>query len=77
MPPMKVATIKEAKTEEYRVALTPAGVAALRERGHQVLIEHSAGEGSGFADEDYSAAGARLFGSPADAVSATGARRPS
>ena len=51
---------KEIKSQEYRVALTPAGALELVQRGHEVVVEHGAGVGSGFADEAYSAVGARL-----------------
>jgi alanine dehydrogenase len=49
---------KEIKTDEARVAITPAGVATLSVAGHRVLIEATAGVGSGFEDADYIAAGA-------------------
>jgi alanine dehydrogenase len=51
----------EIKADERRVALTPAGAAALRSHGHAVLIQSGAGAGSGFADEAYRAAGARVI----------------
>ena len=51
---------KEIKSQEYRVALTPAGALELVQRGHEVIVEHGAGVGSGFADEAYTAVGARL-----------------
>lgn len=57
---MKVGTIKETKNQEYRVGLTPSGVAALTEAGHQVLVERGAGAGSGFTDEKYAAVGASI-----------------
>jgi len=57
---MNVGTIKETKVEEYRVGLTPAGVGALAQAGHAVFVERGAGEGSGFSDEQYAAAGAAL-----------------
>lgn len=57
---MNVGTIRETKNEEFRVGLTPSGVAALREAGHRVLVESGAGEGSGFSNEAYSAAGATI-----------------
>ena len=44
---------REIKSNEYRVSLVPAGVRALVERGHKVVVERSAGEGSGISDEDY------------------------
>src|SRR5205809_2572909 len=55
---MKVGTIRETKIEEYRVGLTPSGVKALAQAGHQVFVERGAGEGSGFNDEQYEQAGA-------------------
>jgi alanine dehydrogenase len=51
---------KETKAQENRVALTPAGCHALVSHGHQVLVERGAGEGSGFEDAMYRAAGARV-----------------
>lgn len=57
---MKIGVPKEIKDNEARVALTPAGTAALVKRGHAVTIEHSAGAGAGFRDEDYVASGAVL-----------------
>ena len=50
----------EIKTGEQRVALTPAGARALVEHGHHVMIEQTAGLGSGIRDEEYAAAGAAL-----------------
>ncbi len=55
---MKIGVPKEIKSDEYRVALTPAGARELVEHGHDVLIEIGAGEGSAFADGAYEAAGA-------------------
>jgi alanine dehydrogenase len=52
---------KEIKPDERRVAITPAGVAAARHHGHTVIVERGAGLGSGFADRDYRAAGARVL----------------
>lgn len=57
---MIVATVKELKLEEYRVALTPQGVASIVGAGHTVIIETSAGAGSGFTDKEYRAAGAEI-----------------
>lgn len=57
---MIIGVPKEIKNNENRVALTPAGVNALVKAGHNVLIETSAGEGSGIADSDYSAVGAEI-----------------
>ncbi|MET0513998.1 MAG: alanine dehydrogenase, partial [Nitrospiraceae bacterium] len=50
---------KEIKDHEYRVGVTPDGVRTLREAGHEILVEASAGLGSGFTDEEYRRAGAR------------------
>ena len=57
---------KEIKNNENRVAITPAGVHALVKAGHRVLIERSAGEGSGISDEQYRAAGAETVGTAAE-----------
>jgi alanine dehydrogenase len=57
---MIVGVPKEIKTNENRVALTPGGAEALVNNGHTVLIEHTAGEGSGFEDAQYEAFGARI-----------------
>ncbi len=57
---MIIGVPKEIKTREYRVGLTPAGVASLTGDGHKVLIETGAGIGSGLDDEAYVAAGARM-----------------
>jgi alanine dehydrogenase len=58
---------KEIKNNENRVAITPAGVHALVSAGHQVVIQSTAGEGSGFADDDYREAGASIVPTAADA----------
>jgi alanine dehydrogenase len=57
---MKVGVVKEIKADEYRVALTPAGARELIQRGHDVLVEAGAGEGSAFSDMAYEAVGARI-----------------
>jgi alanine dehydrogenase len=57
---------KEIKDNEYRVGLTPAGVRALSDAGHQVIVEKSAGEGSGFDDALYQKAGAQIIDSADD-----------
>ena len=54
---------KEIKDNEYRVGLTPAGVRALTDAGHRVLVEKSAGEGSGFEDSLYQRAGGTIANS--------------
>jgi alanine dehydrogenase len=59
---VKIGVAKEIKTDEYRVALTPAGARELVQRGHDVTIETGAGEGSAFSDSAYEAAGARIAG---------------
>ena len=63
---MKIGVAKEIKTDEYRVALTPAGARELGQRGHDVIVENGAGVGSAFSDAAYEAAGARI--APVDAV---------
>ena len=57
---MRIGVPKEIKTDEYRVALTPAGARELVQRAHDVLVERGAGEGSAFADAAYQTAGAML-----------------
>jgi len=58
---VRVGVPTEIKTDEYRVALTPAGVRELSEHGHDVLIQAGAGEGSAIEDADYEAQGARIL----------------
>jgi alanine dehydrogenase len=62
---MIVGVVKEIKADENRVALTPAGVEAFCDRGHQVLVEAGAGEGSGFTDAEYADAGGKIIHSAA------------
>src|SRR2546426_2668186 len=57
---MVIGVPKEIKDHEYRVSVTPDGVRALRQAGHAVWIESSAGLGSGYSDEDYRGAGATM-----------------
>ncbi|AZA13798.1 alanine dehydrogenase [Corynebacterium choanae] len=57
---MRIAIPKEVKNHEYRVAITPAGVRELVAHGHEVFVQHDAGVGSGFSDEDYVAQGATI-----------------
>ncbi len=57
---------REIKDNEYRVAITPGGVRQLVDTGHQVLAEQGAGEGSGFTDDEYRGAGARVVSGPGD-----------
>ena len=58
---MKIGVPKEIKQGENRVGMTPAGVAELINHGHQVSVQHTAGEGSGFADDDYTKVGATIL----------------
>ncbi|QQE75121.1 alanine dehydrogenase [Brevibacillus composti] len=67
---MIVGIPKEIKNNENRVAITPAGVAALVQNGHTVRIENSAGLGSGFTNEDYTAVGAEIVATAAEAWNA-------
>ena len=60
----------EIKKEEYRVAITPIGVRELTARGHRVLIEAGAGEGSSISDDDYQIVGAETVTSAADVFAA-------
>src|SRR6187551_1329901 len=64
---MLIGVPKEIKTREYRVAATPAGVRQLVAHGHRVLVEHTAGEGSGISDDLYVAAGATIVPGAGDA----------
>jgi alanine dehydrogenase len=57
---VKIGVVREIKTDEHRVALTPAGARELVRRGHDVVMETGAGLGSAFADDAYVAAGARI-----------------
>ncbi|MEB3983313.1 alanine dehydrogenase [Mycobacterium sp. 663a-19] len=59
---MRVGVVTETKNNEFRVAVTPSGVVELTRRGHEVLIQSGAGEGSAIADADFKAAGAQLVG---------------
>jgi alanine dehydrogenase len=58
--PMRIGVPKEIKDQEHRVALTPEGVRALVAQGHAVVVEQSAGSGSGFSDAEYREAGSIL-----------------
>ncbi len=57
---MRIGVAKEIKPQEYRVALTPAGARELVQRGHEVVVEASAGVGSAFPDDAYERAGATI-----------------
>lgn len=58
---MKIGVLKEIKSNEYRVAMTPAGVLELVKRGHEVFVEKNAGLGAGYRDEAYERVGAQLI----------------
>ena len=58
---MRISIPKEIKQGESRVGMTPAGVAELIKHGHQVFVQHTAGEGSGFPDEAYEHVGAEIL----------------
>lgn len=58
---MIIGVPKEIKNNENRVAVTPSGVVEFTKRGHQVYIQTTAGEGSGFTDEEYETAGAKIL----------------
>ncbi len=63
---MIVGVVKETKSDEYRVGLTPVGAELLRQSGHEVLIEAEAGLGSGLPDNEYADQGAEIVPSAAD-----------
>jgi len=63
---MKVGTVKEVKKHEYRVGLTPNAVKAYKSAGNTVIVQKGAGEGSGYADDQYVAAGATILSSAQD-----------
>ncbi|MEK6802132.1 MAG: alanine dehydrogenase [Nitrospirota bacterium] len=63
---MIIGVPKEIKDYEYRVSLTPDGARVLLQAGHRVVVEPSAGQGSGFSDEAYRQAGAQVAGSKAE-----------
>jgi alanine dehydrogenase len=67
---MKIGVLKEIKTKESRVAMTPAGVEQLVARGHSVCVETRAGEGSGFGDAQYQKVGASILATPAEVYAA-------
>ena len=68
---MNIGLPREVKDNEFRVGLVPAGVHALSKDGHQVLIESNAGEGSGFSDEEFQAAGGTIVASADDLYSSS------
>ncbi|HEX2062074.1 MAG TPA: alanine dehydrogenase [Thermoanaerobaculia bacterium] len=64
---MRIGVPTEIKNNEYRVGMTPAGVRDLTSDGHEVFVQKGAGNGSGFGDEEYEAAGGKIL-PDADAV---------
>jgi alanine dehydrogenase len=67
---MIVGILKEIKSEENRVCMTPAGVEVMINNGHTLLVEKNAGAGSGFLDEAYVKAGAKMVATPAEIFAA-------
>ncbi len=63
---MQIGVPREIMEAEYRVGLTPEGARTLVSQGHGVLVQKAAGAGSGFADSEYEAAGAKLVNTPAE-----------
>jgi len=63
---VRIAVPREIKKHEYRVALTPAGVHELTQRGHEVFIETDAGAGSAISDDEYISAGAKILATADD-----------
>jgi alanine dehydrogenase len=61
---MIVGILKEIKTEENRISMTPAGVEVMIQNGHTLLVEKDGGKGSGFEDEVYKNAGAEIVDTP-------------
>src|ERR1041384_2921479 len=68
--PMRIGVPKEIEAQEFRVGMTPSGVAILTSRGHTVLIEHGAGLGSAIPDDAYIKAGAKIVASREEVWSA-------
>ncbi|RME81411.1 MAG: alanine dehydrogenase [Caldilineae bacterium] len=60
MPGIDISIPRETRADEYRVALTPAGVEALVAAGHRVYVEHNAGAGAGFPDDAYREVGGQI-----------------
>jgi alanine dehydrogenase len=61
---MIIGILKEIKAKENRVSMTPAGAEIMRQHGHTVLVESTAGVGSGYSDEEYITQGAKIVKSP-------------
>ena len=61
---MDIGLAKERKEKEFRVALIPSDVKKLVDAGHSVFVEKDAGVGSGFSDEEYEKAGAKITDDP-------------
>lgn len=61
---MEIGVPKETKDQEFRIGLSPSSVRVLRENGNSIFIETNAGMGSGFTDQDYMAAGAKIVNTP-------------
>ena len=68
---MLVGVLRETKDRELRVAMLPGGVRTLAQAGHEVRVETGAGIGSGFPDEQYEKAGAKIVGSAAELIRAS------
>jgi len=65
---MRIGTIREIKNNENRVGLTPEAVAKLVKHGHEVYVQMSAGDGSGFSDDAYAKAGAKMLHHASDVL---------
>ncbi len=65
---MRIGVPTEIKSDEYRIAITPAGVRELTARGHDVLVQAGAGTGSAMSDEQFRAQGARMVSGAPGAV---------
>lgn len=67
---MRIGVPTEIKSDEYRVAMLPIGAEELTERGHEVVVQSGAGEGSGITDEDFQKAGATILETAAEVFAA-------
>ena len=67
---MKTGILKEIKSQENRVSMTPSGVEQMVSRGHVVMVEKNAGLGSSFSDKEYEAAGASIVDTPEEIFAA-------